>query len=64
MQSCPLDSSAAGAARAAALLWRQKQFADFLGGQEVQVGFSSGACLSWPPSCKSHRMLNRMWPSV
>ena len=55
VQSCPLDSSAAGAARAAALLWRQKQFADFLGGQEVQVGFSSGACLSWHPSCQGAR---------
>ncbi len=37
VQACPLDSSAAGPARAAALLWRQKQFADFLGSPDVQV---------------------------
>ena len=37
VQSCPLDGSAEAPALAAALMWRQKQFADFLGGQEVQV---------------------------
>lgn len=38
VQACPLDGSAEAPALAAALLWRQKQFADFLGSQEVQVG--------------------------
>jgi hypothetical protein len=40
VQACPLDNSAAAPARAAALLWRQKQFADFLGGQAVQDAWS------------------------
>ena len=52
--ACPLDKSASGPAAAAALLWRQKEFADFLGTPEVSQAWADfyavGSGDNTPPS--------------